>query len=336
MTAILETSSESLAEPAKAAGGAAIEADQLTKIYGNRRAVDGLSFSVARGEILGLLGPNGAGKTTTMRILSGYTPASSGRAAIAGFDVARQSTQARSRLGYLPESAPIYLTMSVAEYLNFMAEIKRVPRADRARAVDSAISECNLGEVRNRLTGTLSKGFRQRVGLAQAILGDPAVLILDEPTVGLDPQQIAEIRTLIKGMAGRRTVLISTHILPEVSMTCSRVIVLSRGKIVASGTPEKLVSGVKRDAPIRVVVSGDAARAREIISKVHGVREVALERESPESVALLVVPSPVLDPRAEIAKAVIESGLALLELSTTGGSLEDVFLEVISTAREEQ
>ncbi|MBI1784651.1 ATP-binding cassette domain-containing protein [Candidatus Sumerlaeota bacterium] len=314
----------------------AIEAEMLTKNYGSRRVVDRLSFSIDRGEILGLLGPNGAGKTTTMRILAGYTPATSGHAAIMGHDVAADSFEARRNLGYLPENTPLYGEMKVGEYLKFMAELKRCPRHTIAKAVGQAVEECGLTDVIGRIIGTLSKGYRQRVGLAQAVLADPPVLILDEPTVGLDPRQIADIRHLIKGMAGRRTILLSTHILPEVSMTCSRVIVLDQGKVAASGTPQKLVSGIQRDAPILVTITGDANKARELLEKVEGVISVdhEMERSGPLT-ALRVHPSTIADPRAAISKALVEAGFGLAEISRSGVSLEDVFLRVIASAGRE-
>ncbi len=274
-----------------------------------------------------------------MRILAGYTPATSGRAFIAGFDVAADSMRARQALGYLPENAPLYLAMTVREYLQFMGEIKRCPKIGFAKTLNLAIEECGLGEVANRIIGTLSKGFRQRVGLAQAILGDPAALILDEPTVGLDPRQIAEIRRLVKSMAGKRTVLISTHILPEVSMICDKVAVLSRGKIVASGTPQKLVSGAQKDSAISAIVKGDSAKAKEILSRVEGVLEVEIESHAIASASSTfnarIKPAPSADPRGAISRALIEAGFELLEMETTGASLEEVFLRVISSAERE-
>lgn len=309
----------------------AIVADQLTKVYGSHRAIDGITFSVGRGEIFGFLGPNGAGKTTTMRILAGYTPATSGRAEIAGHDVKRHSFRARQKLGYLPENAPLDLNMTVRGYLTFIAEIKRLPRGARERYVRQAIEECGLTEVTKRLIANLSKGFRQRVGLAQATMGDPPVLILDEPTVGLDPRQIAEIRTLIKEMAGRRTVLLSTHILPEVSMTCQKVIVIDRGKIVASGTPEKLVSSVV-DSPIFVTIDGELAATRELLENIPGVARVDLEKRlSTRRASFKLNGHWDGDPRPAISRAIVDCGLGLVEIGMRGFSLEDVFLSVIGS-----
>ncbi len=217
-----------------------IEVENLTKYYGDRPAIDNITFRVEKGEILGFLGPNGAGKTTTMRILAGFFPPTSGIARVAGYDVVNNSIDVRRRIGYMPETIPLYKDMRVKEYLEFVAEVKGVPRKRRKSKIEKAMKECGTTEVYHRLIGKLSKGFQQRVGLAQALLHDPEVLILDEPTIGLDPKQIIEIRQLIKSLAGERTIILSTHILPEVSMTCQRVIIINEGKIIAMDTPENL------------------------------------------------------------------------------------------------
>jgi ABC-2 type transport system ATP-binding protein len=312
-----------------------IEVDHLTKVYGSHEAVRDVSFSVARGEVLGFLGPNGAGKSTTMRILACYTPATSGRAAIAGFDVATQSFEARSRLGYLPESAPAYASMRVRSFLAFMAGIKGIARSGRRAAIDRALEECGLTDVADRPIGNLSKGFRQRVGLAQAVLGDPAVLILDEPTVGLDPRQIAGIRNLIRGMAGRRTVLLSTHILPEVSMICQRVVVIDRGRVVATGTPERLETrSATEEPPIHVTVRGEGGGAGECLEKVAGVAAVRRLDSAAGRTTFRVEVRAGAEPRPEMARALTGAGHDLLELGTPGMSLEDVFLRVISRSHE--
>ena len=218
-----------------------IEVQNLTKHYGPVTAIRDVSFAVAPGEIVGFLGPNGAGKSTTMRILACFMPASSGTARVAGFDVFRESMEVRKRIGYLPESVPLYTDMRVAPYLDFVAEVKGVPRGTRKKRVAEVMDRCLIADVQNRLIRNLSKGYRQRVGLAQAIVSDPHVLILDEPTIGLDPRQIAEIRSLIKSLAGEHTVILSTHILPEVSMVCSGVVIINRGSIVAQGPIDRLV-----------------------------------------------------------------------------------------------
>lgn len=315
-----------------------ITAENLTKVYGNYRAIDGISFEVAQGEILGFLGPNGAGKTTTMRILACYTPATSGRATVARCDVARDSFEARKNLGYLPEHAPAYGSMKVRSYLKFMAEAKRLASATRRSYLDQAIEECGLGGVANRTISNLSKGYRQRVGLAQAILGDPAVLILDEPTVGLDPVQIAEIRQMIKKMAGHRTVLLSSHILPEISMLCQRVVVIDRGKVVASGTPQKLVSSLQtEESPIHVTAKGESDKIRARIGNISDVGKVEIEKRLGEGVcSYLVYAHPKSDPRGEIAGAIVEGGWELLELGAPGYSLEEVFIRVIASSEGRQ
>src|SRR5438876_9501634 len=232
-----------------------IEVQSLTKHYGTIAAIHDVSFSVKRGEIVGFLGPNGAGKTTTMRILAGFMPATQGTATVAGYDVFTQSLEVRRRIGYLPENVPLYSEMGVASYLDFVAEVKGVGRAERRRRVADVMERCLIADVQHRLIGKLSKGYRQRVGLAQAIVSDPEVLILDEPTIGLDPKQIAEIRALIKSLAGQHTVILSTHILPEVSMLCDGIIIINHGRIVAQGTESELVQQVFPTARIEVRVT---------------------------------------------------------------------------------
>ncbi len=226
-----------------------IEVQDLTKAFGEKTAVDGITFSVNKGEILGFLGPNGAGKTTTMRVLTGYLPATQGTAKIAGFDVFDDSMEVRRRIGYLPENPPLYFDMTVASYLDFVARIKNVAPEKRAQSVESAMEMTKIADKRDELIKRLSRGYKQRVGLAQAIVHDPDVIILDEPTVGLDPKQIIEVRHLIKGLAGNHTIILSTHILPEVSMTCDRVIIINNGKIVAVDTPENLTPTPKDRPP---------------------------------------------------------------------------------------
>src|SRR5215831_13395393 len=233
-----------------------IEVERLTKHYGPVTAIRDVSFSVAPGTIVGFLGPNGAGKSTTMRILSCFMPASSGTARVAGHDVFRESLEVRRRIGYLPESVPLYPEMRVAPYLDFVAEVKGVSRSDRRRRVADVMDRCLVADVQNRLIGTLSKGYRQRVGLAQALVSDPEVLVLDEPTIGLDPKQIIEIRSLIKSLAGQHTVILSTHILPEVSMVCSGVVIINRGRIVASGSLDRLMDELSPLTRLQVQVEG--------------------------------------------------------------------------------
>lgn len=307
-----------------------IEAQHLTKVYGDTTALQDVSFSVGKGEILGFLGPNGAGKTTTMRILTCYTPATSGAAKVAGFDVRSQSLEVRRRLGYLPESVPLYGEMTVRGYLSFIAEVKGHRGGKRKKAVDQSIEECGLGTVKERLINHISRGFKQRVGLAQAVLGDPEVLILDEPTIGLDPKQIADIRELIKNMAGRRTVILSSHILPEVSMTCQKVLIINRGRIVATGTPAEMVSSLERSNQTDLLVRGGAAEVESLLTQVPGVKKVKREGTTNGANEFLVDYDKAKDPRAEIARSLAGAGHDLLEMRTRGLSLEDVFIRIVS------
>jgi ABC-2 type transport system ATP-binding protein len=340
-----------------------IEVRNLTKVYGETVAVDGISFTVREGEILGFLGPNGAGKSTTMRVLTGHTPATSGVVRVGGFDVARESQKVRRILGYLPETAPVYGEMTVRGYVGFFAEVKGLRGAARKAAVNQALEECGLADVAGRLLMNLSKGYRQRAGLAQAVVGDPKVLILDEPTIGLDPKQIREVRALIRAMAGRRTVILSTHILPEVSLTCSRVVIIARGRVVASGTPENVHAGSSAPNVLQVTVRGPRKEARDLLEKVNGVRRVTEANLAPPTDTMDVVdgmdgmddagqeaPASKLpihgsglpiheyevhvegnrDLRAELARAVVGSGFDLLEMRSTAMNLEDIFIQTIA------
>lgn len=305
-----------------------IEVENLTKRYGPTLAVSNISFNVQEGEILGFLGPNGAGKTTTMRIITGFLSASSGRVRVSGFDVAEQPLEVKKRIGYLPENPPVYPDMTVNEYLAFVGRIKGVPRSDLKKRIGEVSEKCAVANVANRQIGKLSKGYRQRVGLAQALMVNPDVLILDEPTAGLDPKQIIETRELIKGLAGHHTVILSTHILPEVSRTCQRVVVINQGKVVAVGAPDELTARLQGYGTVLVSAEGPAP---EIISKLQSVPGVNLvePREAAESrVTLEVHVEKERDVRAELARAVVESGWKLFELKTSGMSLEDIFLKL--------
>ncbi|MBD2181799.1 ABC transporter ATP-binding protein [Planktothrix sp. FACHB-1355] len=320
-----------------------IEVEHLCKIYGSTPAIQDVTFTVEPGEIVGFLGPNGAGKTTTMRILAGYLPATSGTARIAGYDVHSDSMAVRQRIGYLPEVPPLYPEMTVEGFLYFVTRIKGVAAGDRVASVNSAIKRCNLEEKRKVAIRKLSKGFRQRVGIAQAIVHDPPVIILDEPTVGLDPRQIIEIRKLIESLAGSHTIILSTHILPEVSMTCSRVTIINRGKIVATNTPENLEASLAEGSGYEVEVEGDAATALARLRAVPGVRLVeSMPMEHlPSSRALYRITSETgAEPGREIAAALVSAGLGLCEMRRTRATLEDVFLELTTsekmTTSEEQ
>ena len=308
-----------------------IEVEGLTKRYGRTTAVDGVSFRVERGEILGFLGPNGAGKTTTMRILTCYLPPTEGTARVAGYDVFSQPMEVKRRVGYLPETPPLYPDMSVREYLDFCSRIKGVPAKERKTRVGDAIEKCRVGDVRDKLIAKLSKGYRQRVGLAQAILHNPEVLILDEPTAGLDPKQIIETRELIRSLAGDHTVILSTHILPEVSMTCGRVVIINKGRVVAEDTPDNLTRRLKGAGTIRVEARGEAASVLEAVRAVPGVLAAHPRGGHDGAVIVDVEAEAGRDVRAELAWAVVTKGHALLGLQQMGMSLEEIFLHLTTT-----
>ncbi|NEO26965.1 MAG: ABC transporter ATP-binding protein [Kamptonema sp. SIO4C4] len=308
-----------------------IEAEHLSKIYGSTPAIQDVDFSVEDGEILGFLGPNGAGKTTTMRILSGYLPATTGTARIAGYDVHEQSMQVRQRIGYLPEIPPLYDEMTVQGFLSFVARIKGVSAGDRSNQVNWAIQRCNLQEKHNILIRKLSKGFRQRVGIAQAIVHNPPVIILDEPTVGLDPRQIIEVRNLIKSLAGEHTIILSTHILPEVSMTCDRVTIINQGNVVATNTPDNLMAQLSATSGYELDVEGNANLVQPLLQVIPGVRSADVIPQNGKNRYKIRVNTEPNGPELgrNIASLVVkETGLGLYEMRRTRPSLEDVFLEL--------
>jgi ABC-type multidrug transport system ATPase subunit len=308
-----------------------IEVEHLSKIYGSTAAIEDVTFSVKSGEIMGFLGPNGAGKTTTMRILSGYLPATNGTAKIAGIEVHENSMAVRQKIGYLPENPPLYPDMTVEGFLKFVAEIKGVPRRDRAKRVDYALDRCNLTDRRKTLIRKLSKGYRQRVGLAQAIVHDPPVIILDEPTIGLDPKQIIDVRNLIKNLAGDHTVILSTHILPEVSMTCNRVAIINQGKIVATGTPDILMQQLAQQASYEIIVAGTFEQVQSILTTIPGVAKVEMipdEVIQSDRIKLRLFANSPDDISRELTTALVTEGLGLYEIRRNQTSLEDVFLEV--------
>lgn len=307
-----------------------IEVERLTKHYGPVTAIRDVSFSVAPGQIVGFLGPNGAGKSTTMRILSCFMPASSGSARVAGHDVFRESLEVRRRIGYLPENVPLYTEMRVGPYLEFVAEVKGVSRSDRRRRVADAMDRCGVADVQNRLIGTLSKGYRQRVGLAQAIVSDPEVLILDEPTIGLDPRQITEIRSLIKSLAGQHTVILSTHILPEVSMVCSGVIIINKGAVVAQGPIDSLVDQFFPTARVEVEIVGPPPAVRDRIRGISGVLSVEDQLVANGAARYVVEAARGRDVRAEIFKLAAQQQWDLLELRRVGMTLEEVFIRIVA------
>ncbi len=309
-----------------------IQVSNLCKSYGPKRAISGVTFNVKDGEILGFLGPNGAGKTTTMRILCGYLPPTSGTATIDGHDVFNDSLRARRKIGYLPESVPLYPEMTVEDYLHFMAQIRGVPRAQRRESVGRAMKLCNVDDVRSRQIGRLSRGYRQRVGIAQALVHDPPVLVLDEPTVGLDPKQITDTRQLIKNLGQSHTVLLSTHILPEVSMLCSRVVIINDGRVVAEDTPDNLTRRLRGAERIAVEVRGPIEQVKAAIVKIPNVLNVD-SAPSDGRPRFLVDCSVGQDVREDLAAAIVGNGWGLLELRPLGMSLEEVFLKL--TTQEE-
>lgn len=324
-----------------------IQVKNLTKRFGNITAIEDVNFSVEKGEILGFLGPNGAGKTTTMRILTCFMPATNGTATIAGYDIFEDSLEVRKRIGYLPENVPLYTEMKVNSYLKYVSKIKRIPKEQREAKIKNVLELCALSHMHNRIIGHLSKGYRQRVGLAQALIHEPEVLILDEPTSGLDPKQIIEIRNLIKELGEEHTVILSTHILPEASMTCERIIVIDQGRLtgnisldkgrvtsVESPNGEKTLIGDTEKLYVQAVAKPEI---KEIIQKTPDVLNVKIDSEVPEESKfnLYVDYSPDSDVRSKIASKIVESGWKLLEMRPVEMTLEEVFLQLTSESGEE-
>lgn len=307
-----------------------IEVDGLTKFYGNLPGIQDVSFKVEEGEILGFLGPNGAGKSTTMRILTGYMPPTSGTVRLDGIDVIEKPLEVQKRLGYLPENNPLYPEMTVSAYLDFVASVKGLRGAGKAAAIDRVVGGCGLEDVASRIIGHLSKGYRQRVGLAQALVNDPHILIMDEPTSGLDPAQIIEIRDLIRGLKGNHTIILSTHILPEVNVICDRVVVIHQGRIAAEGALDALAAGVEDEETIRVSALGPAEAIRSGLASVSGVRDVSLkEDEAGEEVHLEISAEKGRDVRPDLVAAVSAAGGRLTELYRERITLEDTFVKII-------
>jgi ABC-2 type transport system ATP-binding protein len=304
-----------------------IKVENLTKRYAGFTAIKDLNFEVEKGEIVGFLGPNGAGKSTTMRILTGYMPATAGRASIAGFDVFEKSVEARRHIGYLPESTPLYTDMRVNEYLRYRASLKGVENRKLKERVGDVLELCNLREKERALIGTLSKGQRQRVGLADALVNDPDLLILDEPTIGLDPNQIRQVREMIKNLAHKRTVLISTHILPEVEIMCSRVIVIHKGQIRASDTAENLLRNHRAVGSMRIEAKNVGADSREVLAKLTGVKDVSEEKDGDYSIFHLRTDANT-DPSEEVMRLATERRWGVRELMRRRPTLEDVFVEL--------
>jgi ABC-2 type transport system ATP-binding protein len=308
-----------------------ISVSQLTKVYGQTLAVDRISFEVPKGQVVGFLGPNGAGKSTTLRMLTCYLPPTSGGATVNGFDIFHQSEQVRANLGYLPESCPLYTEMRVEEYLEFRGRLRQMPREERRKRVDYVLERCWLTTVRRRVIGHLSKGYRQRVGLADSLLHNPAVLILDEPTVGLDPAQIRESRKLIKDLGGDHTVMLSTHILPEVEAVCDRAIVIAGGRIVAQGTPDELRSSRRMQARVLVECKGPAKDVENALARVSGVADVEILADGSSDKSFITAairPADGRDVREEVSRTVIQSGWPLREIRLEHATLEEFFVQV--------
>ncbi len=305
-----------------------IQVENLTKRYGRYTAINDVSFEVEKGEILGLLGPNGAGKTTTMRVLAGFFPASEGRARVAGYDVFEEPLEVKRRVGYLPENPPLYTEMTVDSFLSFVARIKGVPRSDLGERLEYSKECCGLSDNGGRLIKHLSKGYRQRVGLAQALIHNPEVLILDEPTIGLDPNQISEVRELIKSLGGDHTIILSTHILPEVSMTCGRVIIINEGEIVAVDTPENLTRQLSGGQRIELELAGRVDQLPTLLGGVSGVQTVGSLEETNGRIRVWVESVPGTEIRHLLARTLVESGFELYQIHAEGRTLEEVFKEL--------
>jgi ABC-2 type transport system ATP-binding protein len=305
-----------------------IEVQNLTKRYGPVTAVNDVNFRVEAGEILGFLGPNGAGKTTTMRIITGYMPATEGKVVVAGYDVFDKPLEAKRRTGYLPETPPLYPDMTVREYLNFVARIKGVPRKETTSRVSEVMKKTRIDDMARRHCGKLSKGYKQRVGLAQALIHNPEVLILDEPTAGLDPKQINETRQLIRELGGSHTIVLSTHILPEVSQTCHRIVIINKGRVVAVDTPDNLTARLRGSETMYLQVAGPLAEIEQALTSIPGVTRVAVTAGREGVTDVEVDSEKGRDVRRELASAVVTRGWGLLELRPMRMSLEDIFLSL--------
>lgn len=320
-----------------------ISVENVTKRFGPILAVDKVSFQVSRGEVVGFLGPNGAGKSTTMRILAGFFPPTSGRASVGDNDVVTHAHQVKELVGYFPERVSVYPDLPVQSFLKFVAEAKDVPRSERKSAIGEVVEACGLREVRTRIIGHLSKGYRQRVGIAQALMHKPQVLILDEPTIGLDPAQVVEIRKLIRDLGSERTVILSTHILSEVSSVCDRVIIINRGRILASESLETLRTQLHRNRQVRVAVTGAQAQSvPQALSRLPGVVQVRPDQNGELAQAdgngsgCWIVEHGSEDVRTEISRAVLDQGCGLLEIRSLEPTLEDMYLQLIRQAQAEQ
>jgi len=314
-----------------------IQVENLTKIYGQHVAVDSINFKVEPGEILGFLGPNGAGKSTTMNILTGYISATGGRALINGIDILEEPEEAKRMIGYLPEFPPLYGDMTVTEYLDFVSDIKNIKGADKKKSMEKIMDLVKISDVRGRLIKNLSKGYKQRVGLAQALIGNPRVLILDEPTVGLDPKQIIEIRNLIKQLGKDHTIILSSHILPEVSAVCERVIIINKGKIVASDTPENLSKGLGNSSKLNLRIAGQEKQVLKAIQELPGVKYAEAQGvREPGTIDVIVEADPSVDIRKPLFNAMSRASYPILMMKSMDMTLEDIFLQVTTQEKEVQ
>jgi ABC-2 type transport system ATP-binding protein len=313
-----------------------VEVNNLTKFYGDVAAINGVTFEAQKGEILGLLGPNAAGKTTTMRIITGFMPPTSGTATVAGFDIVEESLEAREHIGYLPENVPLYEEMTVRSYLAFCAKLRGVGKKKIADRISHVMEATRIADEQHTIINKLSKGFRQRVGIAQALVHDPDLLILDEPTVGLDPRQIIEVRDLIRGLRGEHTILLSTHILPEVQMVCDRIVIMNDGKVAAIDTPENLTLRLRKSQQVRLEVRGPESEISRRLSSLPGVlaihaetsRDGASAHGANASARFIVEADVNADVREALAATIVQQGWGLREMSGVGMSLEDIFLRL--------
>lgn len=318
-----------------AGGKEMIEIQNLTKRFGQIKAVNNLNFTVEKGEILGFLGPNGAGKSTTMNIITGYLPSSEGTVKVCGYDIMESPKEVKRRIGYLPEQPPVYMDMTVKDYLDFVSDLKLVDKKKKKNQISDIMELVKIGDHRNRLIKNLSKGYKQRVGLAQALVGSPEVLVLDEPTVGLDPKQIIEIRKLIKALGKEHTIILSSHILPEVSAVCERVVIINQGEIAAIDTPENLSKGFGAASRLLVTVSGPKNSVESAIKEIYGVKyvETAAEKDR-ESISYIVESNKEIDIRKPLFFSMAKLGYPIIELKSLDMSLEDIFLQIVTQEKE--
>ncbi|MCP4725942.1 MAG: ABC transporter ATP-binding protein [bacterium] len=311
-----------------------IRVDKISKEFGNKQVLFDIEFEVTKGEVLGFLGPNGAGKTTTMRILTGFLPATRGSASVAGFDIFEKSIEVRKHIGYLPESPPLYYEMTVKNYLEFVARIKGIPWGEISKRVEEVMDKVNITHMKNRLTGKLSKGYKQRVGLAQAMIHNPPVLILDEPTSGLDPKQIIEVRELIKNLSGDHTVILSTHILPEATLLCDRVLIINEGKIIAQDSPANLDKKLKGVEKLYVEVNGPKDEISKTLKGIPGIIDVSEDKSLDGNTGFLIESEVDIDVRKDISRTIFQNNWDLFELRAFGMSLEEIFLQLTTNEEE--